>query len=176
MNGDCYLNFLQENIWTTFRLCATRQVYGGCRTVLLPIAPLPPKNSCWTSLEAESSAVEHSCVESAFSRFESFEFLLLDLSSKRSYSAKPTTVEKLINVAKRFSEEHRENVFQGQGIFQCVLHLIFGRISVCSKMEATSSTLYKMYFLLLIIKNPLFLNIFVYYFSFFVIITISKHQ
>ena len=42
-----------------------------------------------------------------------------------------------------------------------------GRISVCSNIEATSSTFYKMYFLLLIIKNPLFLNILVHYFSFF---------
>ena len=47
---------------------------------------------------------------SAFSRFESFGFLLLGLSSKRSYSAKPTTVNELINVMKRFSEEQCENV------------------------------------------------------------------
>ena len=25
VNGDCYLNFLQENIWPTFRSCTTRQ-------------------------------------------------------------------------------------------------------------------------------------------------------
>ena len=25
VNGDCYLNLLQENVWPTFRSCATRQ-------------------------------------------------------------------------------------------------------------------------------------------------------
>ena len=49
-----------------------------------------------------------------------------------------------------------------------------GRIFVYSKMEVTSSTFYKKYFFLLIIKNLLFLNILVYYFPFFVIIAINK--
>ena len=34
----------------------------------------------------------------------------LDLNTLEIYYAKPTTVNELTNVAKRFSEEHRENV------------------------------------------------------------------
>ena len=76
--------------------------------------------------------------------------------------------QQLINVVKIFLEEHRENVLHSEALNG------LKRISVCSKIEATSSTFYRMYFFLLIIKKPLFLNTLVYYFSFFVSITMNK--
>ena len=45
---------------------------------------------------------------------------------------------------------------------------------MCSKIEAASSNFYKMYFLLLKIKNSLFLKNLVYYFSFLVIKAMNK--
>ena len=38
------------------------------------------------------------------------DFYYWALDQKEVYSARPTTVDELINVGKRFSEDHRENV------------------------------------------------------------------
>ena len=65
-----------------------------------PIAPLQPKSQPWDT----------DYVARTFFRFESFGFLLCGLGSKRSVFAKPITVDELMNVVKRFSEEHCENV------------------------------------------------------------------
>ena len=145
------------------------KVYGGPMTVLLPIAPLPLKNSCWTSLETGSSAVGHTLRDQRILQIWILWILLLGLSSKKMYSAKPTTVDELINVVDNF----QKNIAR---MSVTVYHLMFwsGRISVCSKMEATSSTFYKMYFLFLIIENPLFQNVLVYYSSFVLNITMNK--
>ena len=87
------------------------------------------------------------------------DFYYWTLAQKEVYSAKLTTVDELINVVERFSEEHRENVLHSVALN------VLKRANLC--VQQNGGHFYKMYFLLLIIKNPLFLNILVYYFSFF---------
>ena len=140
-----------------------------CMTMLLPIAPQPLKNSHWKSLEAESSAVRHRLRGQRILQIWSLWIFYWALAQEEVYPAKPTTVGELTIVEKRFSEEHRANV-----LHSVALNVLKRVISVKSKRNACFSTFYKMYLLLLIIKNSLFLNILVYNFSFFAIITMNK--
>ena len=85
------------------------------------------------------------------------------------YSTKTSIVDELINVVKRFSENHRENVLHS--VAQC---FEAGEALCAAKLRSLPTPSIKCNILLLTIKNPLFPNILVYYFSFFVIITINK--
>ena len=53
------------------------------------------------------------------------DFYYWALAQKEVYSAKQTTVDDLVNVLKRFSEEHRKNVLHS------VAHNILNRANIC---------------------------------------------
>ena len=59
VNGDCYLNFLQENIWPTFRVCATRPGLWWMQNGAPAHCTTAVKKFLLNNLEAESSAEEH---------------------------------------------------------------------------------------------------------------------
>ena len=57
--------------------------------------------------------------------FNSLGFYYWTLAQKEVYSAKPTTVNELINVVRRFSKEHRENVLRSVALN------VFKRANLC---------------------------------------------
>ena len=104
--------FLQENIWPIFRSFAIRQglwwMQDGGSVHRITAAKEFLLNKFGGSVIISRGTQIAWPVHSP--DFNPLDFCYWTLAQKEVYSAKPTTVDELINVVKRFSEKHRENV------------------------------------------------------------------
>ena len=92
VNGDCYLNFLQENIRPTFRSCATKQGLGWMQDGDPAHCTTAAKEFLLNKFVGRVISRETQIAWPAHSPdLNSLNFYYCALAQKEVYSAKPTT-------------------------------------------------------------------------------------